>query len=193
MKSKKCLAFSVLVVVVVSSVNLFGISDDEKRQIEKFGTSTLKGITGIKPVVLIAHSKDVNLKLATQNVLQTEAELEFRKAGITVIDNPSDYHNGNFFVIFEIIKVENFPVYAIAVNAYLSQWVSSLREPNIITYGRTWPLSQTPDIYYAGEDKLEEAIRNIVRNEVIKFINDYLAANPKEQVATKDANDSNNH
>jgi hypothetical protein len=180
MKTKKYIMLLFSAIVFIYGINVFGITPQEKLKADKLRISTLKGLKGIKPVVLLAAGNGVNLHSLTQEGLQGELELKFRHAGIPIVDDGNDIQNGTYRIIFYVIKTDNFPIYSINVEAGLSQWITLYREPKVRMYGRTWPVYSSPEAYIGGETKIEETIRTLFTSKTNEFIGDYSIANLKQ-------------
>jgi len=189
MRSKQnwILGLVVGVFVALIPITLSGISLEEKTQLQRYGVSTLKGLSGVCPKVNLFPREGVKLHLVNQNTLQTEVELELRKAGIIVFDDANDINAGLFTITITIDKVEQLPLYCIGATVSLSQYAGLLRDPKILTYVPTWPLFPSPITYCVGEGILEEHLNDLAADNMKKFINDYLAANPKEQQTKKNS------
>lgn len=161
-------------------ITVWGISLEEKEQLRRFGVSTLEGLKGVYPKVLLFPREGVRLPLVTERTLQTAMELELRKAGIKILNDPNDPEAGLTMTI-TIDKVKGFPLYSVGALVSLSQNVGLLRNPKLQTHGATWPLFPTPITYCAGEDVLEDMLKNVVVDHSKKFCDDYFAANQKTQ------------
>lgn len=187
MKTKKyrILRLTSFVIVILITIIASGISVEEQTQLQRYGVSTLKGLSGVCPKVNLFPREGVKLHLVNQISLQGELELELRKAGIEIFDDANDFNAGLFTITITIDKVEQLPLYNIGGTVSLSQYVGLLRDPKIFTYSPTWPLFPSPITYCMGESVFEKGLRDIVSRETKKFANDYLAANPKEQPLKK--------
>lgn len=132
---------------------------------------TLKGLHGVEVVVesLEAEAEKHGL---TKKALQTAVELRLRQHGIKV--NPGEpflYIHVNAFVN------EAFSFSVVTIRVKFVQPAVLLLNPKIRAYVITWQYANT---FLYSLDKLR-GVRENVLDFVDKFINDYLAANPKEQ------------
>jgi hypothetical protein len=147
----------------------------------------LKGLTGVF-VVVEAMRPEVEKIGLTSQVIQTDVELELRRFGIRVLSND------------ERMAMLGSPYLYVNVNAGMSRgdklWGSLnirlneqviLVRQSIVCRTFTWQ----SQMIFTGDT--EQEVRNLVKERVDEFINDYLAANPKEQASIKDANDSSKH
>jgi len=179
MKSKKywILAAVVTCVSVFLSMSVLGISFGEKNQLEIYGISTLKGLKGVNVHVFLFDDESTQVN---RDTLQTKVELELRKAGIKVVSDMPDNNVGFLFVVCQLDKAKDLPMYYGALSVSLHQDIKLIRNPKIMTRAQTWPLSKAPTIFIAGDKVLEQQVDEILTDLLDIFLNDYLAANPKE-------------
>ncbi len=195
MKAKKywILPISVVCCVALLSASLLAISISEQEQIKDYGISTLSGLRGICVVVKLSvniANEDAGkhrLPFLTKNDLQTQVEIELRKAGIKVLSSYRGPDDGFFVVAVGAMKEsKDGPLYAFDIQSVLMQRVALLRNRKIETTAVTWPYNQTSTFGTTPSLMVERTIKDIVARQVDEFINDYLAANPKERPAKKD-------
>lgn len=188
MKTKKywILAAVVICCIVFLSATVFGISIGEKIQLERIGISTLHGLEGVNPVVSLIAGKETKLHSISEHSLQNKVELEFRKAGIRVADANV---GGRFHVLVKVEKISDLSVYYIYVIAELVQEVRLTRDPAIRAMAATWSSQFEPMCQgaFAGEAVVDKMVEEEIGEVITIFINDYLAANPKEQAAKRDS------
>ena len=189
MKARKysILALAAVVCTVLSCAMVRGMSLEERPQLQRFGISTLKGLTGVCPKVHIFPHEGVQLPLVTESTLQTAMELELQKAGIKILSDANDPEAGLLTMTIMIDEVEGFPLFSVGAVVSLSQHVGLVRNPKIQTRGSTWPLNPTPITYCARLNALEDLLKDLVVDQSKKFCNDYLAANPKAEVKKRKA------
>jgi len=197
MNAKK---YAVLIAAVILSIAVFsasvtGISDGEKDQIEWFGASTLKGITSICPTVHLFKLQEMKDIFLTQEELQTQVELALRRAGVNVTERDAigraRAEAATLAVIVSIQQIKYSDeeyLYLTGVLVELQQDVSLARDPKIATNTRTWPLIAVPEPMIAERARLSELVKRRIEVDVNRFLNDYLAANPKEPAIPKTLN-----
>lgn len=194
MKAKKCwiLAAVVIFCVTLLSMKVLGIRVREEAQHELFGVSTLKGLDRIEPQVQLHYQGEVELdSLLTQNELQTRVEIALRKAGLNLPkpnQTESTLNSGALIIMVGVksMRIKGAPLFYFAVRAELLQGVRLVRDVNIRTIGRTWPFIHIPDPMIAGQLVLREEVNRMIDYYVNEFINDYLAANPRDKQKSED-------
>lgn len=187
MKAKK---YTLLFLLIVLSIAFFtarvtGISDDEKEQINIFGVSTLKGLTSIRPVVIL-NNKAKSLELSEDD-LQIQVELALRRAGVKVTERTAigeqRINSGTLVVLVlanDPLVVQDTDIYSLNLTVELFQDVTLVRNPNIMTQARTWPFNPMASPMLVGKHLLNEAVKEQTERKVNLFLNDYLAVNAKE-------------
>ena len=193
MKTKKYWVLGAVVICfgMFWVVSVLGISKNEKKQLEKFGVSTLHDLKTIYPVALIVVQGGDKLVAdqigsLTRTEIQTQVELALRKAGIKV------YYGDiavQLFIYVEAHKIDfptskgSKPLYAFKVSTELHQQVILSRDPKIRTKVKTWPAHPFVvgrGIQFASSETVGQWIKQDVAKQMDVFCNDYLAANPKE-------------
>ncbi len=117
----------------------------------------------------------------TKDRLQTDVELRLRKAGIQVLtkkqwlDAP-----GSPYLYVEVGTIKEKEgslagLYTYSLSVSLSQKVALTRNPSMTRHAPTWGVDVIGSV---GADNLQSICDRLV-NLVDKFINDYLAVNPK--------------
>jgi len=146
------------------------------------GCDTLIGLDSIGVLIENLHPAALEAGLSPDQ-LQTDVELKLRLAGIKVLSK-EEFRRlllaPYLYVQVTAGKSSNFSVYAVSVNVDFKQMVFLVRDPNVVTMGATW---RSGEVIIAGKDVITEGIRGCVRDLVDEFINDFLAANPKQQPA----------
>jgi len=134
----------------------------------------LKGLGAIS-VLVEGITPDIERLGLTRQALQTDVELLLRKYGIEVEkDMPL---RGLYIVVTAMPKESGIIAYTISVEFY--DVVIPVRNPTIMIIGATvWQNSGGVGI--VGTNRIRR-ISEDVEGHVKEFINDYLAANPKEQ------------
>jgi hypothetical protein len=193
MKSKKRLVLVILVVcVVLVGWYIAAAGEPVRASTEPPPTATfvlkqrdiLKGLTGVYVVVEEMNPEVVKIGL-TKEVILTDVELEFRRFGIRVLSKD------------ESLAMPGLPFFYVNVNAALLRgdrlWGSVIVQLNEVVFLRRQPIlcsASTWKTQMSFSSYTEQEVRGVVKERVDEFINDYLAANPKETVAAKDVNDS---
>lgn len=102
-----------------------------------------------------------------QSVIQTETELRLREAGLAVGDNPDDTSLPAFTIAIGYAGASS-----ISLQAKLQEW-GIIQRNSAKRFLTTW------DYLAFGEAAKPEVARDGIRNLVAKFLNDWLADNPK--------------
>jgi hypothetical protein len=141
-------------------------SDDE------FSRRSLRGFRTIQ-VVIDAPPPEAEQAGLTKSAIQTDVELKLRQAGIRVLDQTTDVPWLHVAVFVIPSSDSNWP-YAIEVE--LCQGVTLTRDPSISLIGTpTWSVGGYGSV---GRQNVR-SLREDVKDAVDKFINAYLAVNPK--------------
>jgi hypothetical protein len=179
------------VVVLVLVLLLPGVSHaltDEQK--------VLVGLKGIEVVIEEISPEAERLGL-TRNQIQVDVELRLRKAGVRVLTKEEILETPGMpwlYVNLTIMFDKDFPIAAFSQQVELKEYVTLDRPgtmpsaaediakkygigiPGFRTRGVIWDKSSTGTV----GNKMIRALRETVDDEVDKFINDYLAANPKK-------------
>lgn len=133
-------------------------------------------LEGINISVWVGDLKPEIEKLGlTKQALQTDVELQFRKYGIRVFKVEHVYGSHLSINVIAVPQESGFVVYSFLVQ--FIDLVIPVRNPRIALSAPVW---QTGVAGTVGIENIRQ-IREEVKDYVNKFINDYLAANPKEQ------------
>jgi hypothetical protein len=134
-----------------------------------------ESLRGIKSLRVLVGDIDPEIEKEglTKSQLQVDAELVLRKASIPVSAS-SDSDDPYLYVNLEVHKAKDL-LYFYSLNVSLGQMVRLKRNPSIEMYAPTWQTSETGA---AGRNKLT-GVRELVRDHIDKFVNDYLTVNPK--------------
>jgi len=112
--------------------------------------------------------------------IQTDTELQLRQYGIKVLNKEEWLSTPRIALLGIEVKVlipEESPAVAAEIRVQLREPVLLLRKPNsICALACTWQRSY---VSYVGLLRIRD-IREIIKDLVNQFINDYLSANPKE-------------
>jgi len=154
-----------------ASSNIVVIADENE---------VLQGLEGVCVAVSDIEPEVEKYGLTKQN-LETDTELQLRQYGIKVLTKKKEWLSTPGIPLLGIsvgvVRVEDKPATAAEIRVQLRETVLLLREPKrICMVACTW---QRGGVVHVGLDRIKD-IRGIVKDFVNMFINDYLAANPKE-------------
>lgn len=139
----------------------------------------LQGLEGVSVSVEFIEPEVEKYGL-TEQLLQTYTELQLRQYGIKVLTEEewlSTPGCPRLYVNLSVHTRDELPVAAAAIGVELLEGVLLLREPKrICGDASTW---HTGSVVLVGLRGIKD-IREVVKDLVSEFINDYLAANPKE-------------
>jgi hypothetical protein len=166
----KTKAMAEVVVLLVVLLLLPGVShaltDNQKA---------LVGLMGVNIDIAEMDSDAERLGL-TRDQLQTDVELRLRKAGVRMLTEKERRETPGgprLYVSVAISSGANSPIAAYSIIVALTEWVTLDRD--LRTIGTIWEIGFVRTV-------LKKDIRELRRDlgdMVDKFINDYLAANPK--------------
>lgn len=144
---------------------------------------TLKGLSGVYVEVSFDGADDNTERVGlNQGVLQNFAELRLRTAGIRVWTKEEHKKDSATLrvrlAMYRRSEYRMEPFYAFHVNSELEQGVRLTRAPDIYVCTRTWESIGWLGI--SGEGKVSKMVRKEVGDTLDHFVNDYLAANPKQ-------------
>jgi len=137
---------------------------------------SLRGLSGVS--VLIAEiNSDAERDGLIRGQLQTDIELRLRKAGIRVLPNTeADVPLlPQLYVKVRALKRREFNLYAFSINVQVNDFVDLRRKPARSAVVTVWDADTAGSV---GSDNLR-VVRETVGDLVDRFINDYLAQNPK--------------
>lgn len=182
MKAKKNLIITILLLAiflaVVQVTQVAGKSEPQiKATIEP--RDILAGLQGVRVVVDEIEPDEEKFGFNRQQ-FQTDVELRLRQFGIKVLTLEERLLTlGTPYLYINVISIipEGIPLAAVKVSVELKENVLLERNPTILTNAATW---HTGGVATVGLDNISQ-IREVVIKFVDEFINDYLAANPKEQ------------
>src|SRR3989449_9257919 len=150
---------------------LLGQGDDESTRM------TLAGVHGVRVVVRVSASAEVQKDGLSQSQLQTDVEVKLRQTGITVLGQQEAQSGPWLNVNFSTLNVSStnaMGMYAVCMSTELHQWVRLARNPSVRVWVSTW--SATGQF---GTTAHLSSVRERIRDMTDQFINAYLAANPK--------------
>jgi len=141
---------------------------------------TLRGVQGVY-VSVEPLEPEVERNGLTREALRTDAELQLRRYGIKILTQDEATHTPGVPLLSLSVNVvpvndDTIPIVAVNMQVSFGQIVALVRDPTVICTCATWDRGMTARISRARL----AGVRDIVNDLVAKFINDYLAANPKE-------------
>jgi len=151
---------------------------------------TLRGLQGIAVLVDMVRPEAERLGL-TCEALETDTDLQLRQSGIKVISflemsttpgAPVLYINANV----KVRPGEIDATVAVSIVVQLKQKVSLDRDPTIHYKAPTWENAAVATVGRANIRQVGDAVKDLVA----RFINDYLAVNPKQPAPTQEARGS---
>ncbi len=153
---------------------------DGSNQIISAQTAEVKSLRGLRGVsVIIENLGSAEEKIGlTRSQLQTDVEVELRKAGIPVLtDDKRRNTPGKPYLYVNLnTYVSDIKLYAVNLDIALMQMVDLRRDGSIGLFATTWSTSFVGSV---GKSYFRQDIRERVRDYVNAFINDYLTVNPK--------------
>ncbi len=190
MSAKKCWILATLGIFIVSVASYIVLAVEPIRSMDDLAflakqqeRDVLVGLKGIH-VGIGEIGSELKKNGLTSDIIQVDAELELRKFGIKVLTEeewirekgkPSLYVHLTCFA-------DSSSKFTGTVYIQLSEQVMLARRPEISVLGSTWSRLVT----FANADS--NNIREVTKQVIDIFINDYLAANPKEPEGNEDAN-----
>ena len=147
---------------------------------DQLSRNSLRGLQGFD-VAVEYHDPDAERDGLTKGQIQTDVELRLRKAGIKVLTSEESLKlpAGSPILYVDVHSVFMkgiIPIYIFSIDVELEQDVSLVRSPDIQVRGVTWSKSMMGTI----DKKKLGTVRENINDLVDKFINVYLAANPKK-------------
>lgn len=136
-------------------------------------------LKGLGPISVVVQDIDPEAVREDFNVsvLKNDVELELRKAGIRIVDR-SELTDASgrpyLFVVIHLVK-GTLNTYSYHAELRFHQNASLTRNPDVILSVPTWSRSVT------GMERANRmmSVRDKVKEMLMVYINDYLAANPK--------------
>lgn len=168
---------AILLIVLAVAVTVFAM--EVVGQINKLGEKPLKGI---KSIVVDITKLDPDFEKDapfTRSTIQTDIELKLRMAGIKVVNREewvNDIQIPWLVITLKTLKVDDLKMYCYYIDIELQDTIHILRNEELCIGGITW---NNIGLGYVGTKKIS-TIRDRIKDDVDKFINDYLEMNPKE-------------
>lgn len=175
-----------------------GVGSVDQLQLNLFGTSTLQGRKAVYPqVIMTVTKKDARQPRSSskigplsRNEIQAQVEEALRKSGIKITEkygDPTPDAPLSLGVTVSVVTAgeDSSPLYAAYVSTEVHQPVQLLGNDKIHTLARTWPIvhhdGATQRLLVLDLRTMEQKVKDEVARQVSLFINDYLAANPKDK------------
>ena len=206
---KKKFRYFLLVAVLSYFAVTFGTDSQtvDQRQLEWFGSSTLKGIREIYPqVALEIIEKDENnpnftpqIGPLTQKNLQKHMEQLLKNSGIRTTSkfNATSANaplSLNVTVLAKIRDDTALPTYGIYVYTEALQPNILIRDNKIRSFSRTWPMvpigNGSRTLIFLTPEQIDEKITKEVTRQIRNFIIDYSNANPNRRIILPPIKDS---
>jgi hypothetical protein len=136
---------------------------------------SLRGLGGLGVFYKIEPDKLKEFGLPA-SLIATDVTLRLRKAGIRVLETEEEKKQAHILTGVSVWKINEDRI-GFVVTISLLQWVYLARAKDDALYLTTY---NRPMLYGdAAPTEIREAVRSALGEVVDKFINDYLAANPK--------------
>jgi hypothetical protein len=175
-----------------------GTGSVDQLQLNLFGNSTLQGQKAVYPqVIMTVTKKDARQPRSSskigplsRNEIQAQVEEALRKSGIKITaryGDPTPDAPLSLGVTVSVVTAgeDSSPLYAAYVSTEVHQPVKLLANDKIRTLARTWPIVHhdgvTQRLLVLDLRTMEQKVKDEVARQVSLFINDYLAANPKDK------------
>ncbi|MHC4658363.1 MAG: hypothetical protein ACYS83_04195 [Planctomycetota bacterium] len=183
MRAKKYL---ILLGAIAVCVGVLWASEPPKEEpydmpvtgISEMQRDVLKGLQGV--LVIVENFRPEAQKYVSREQLQNDVELLLRKYGIEVLTNEEWLNSESspyLYVNANVVLNEQRWLCAIDTDVQLKDLVMLVRNPKPITSAVTWGKKMTELTVLSN---LRSSCRENVKDLVEMFINDYLAANPKQ-------------
>ncbi len=173
MKSKN---HSILISMVLSSLFLLAFTGDGITGDIEYKRDALKGLEGVYVLIEPIRSEAQEDGL-TDDLLQTDVELQLRKAGIRVLTKEECFETPGapyLYINVNTVKFKNLELYSFNIKIELTQYIHLERDPTITIPADTWSVGMVGSVVAS---QIKSFVRENLSNLVDKFLNDYLAVN----------------
>ena len=204
MKKKSKLMLLALIFVLAVIIHGADSESIDQRQLDWFGSSTLKNVKEVFPQVALEIIEKNTTKPnfapqigpLTQKQLQTYLEQMLQKSGIKTTNKFSATSANsplslNVTVFARVRDDVALPSYAVYINTEALQPEMLIRDTKIRSFSRTWPMVPTGDgaraLLFLNPETIVDGIKNEVTRQVRSFIIDYSNANPKMNIKIPEA------
>lgn len=138
---------------------------------------SLVGLRGVQ-VIVEPLRPEAEARGLTTALLQTDAELRLRKAGIRVLTRQeSEQAPGNPYLYVNVAITTGSIYWGDSLHVSLRQTVLLERDTAVRIDAETWDASSGGGIYLP--ENIAQKVRGAIDDLVDQFVNAYLAANPK--------------
>ena len=163
---------------VIALLVLVAIPSRAQDQGQQLDRKTLKGLKGVAVVIenLDYYAPEIGL---SESTLQADVELKLRLAGIPILSSSDAQRTGGtvYVSVLPVPTTTDNSWWAACVDVQFLQPASLVRDHTIFAWtAATWSKAS---MVAANRSDAAEAIRNKVKDFTDRFINDYLAVNPK--------------
>jgi len=191
MSANKCIAIlAVLVTLIVAFWAVVHAADKPGGSAPKPTYAATQGATlrGLKGVEVLVESPQPHVERLglTAEAVRIDTQLSLRQYGIKVLtheDAVMTPGRPSLYILVAAAGAANeLPAVSGFVLVQVSQSVSLDRDPTVHCLAATW---QKESWWTVGRSKVEK-VRDLTKDVVSIFINDYLAANPKQPAPNQD-------
>jgi len=158
---------------------VLAISPSEKQQLDNFKVSTLKGLRGVTVRVVIMRDEPNMLPFLKEQTLQNEVEVALQSAGIEIAKPTPEV--GIYVVLAKVTAAGDSLNIAMDVQSSLLQIANLSRDTTIRTEALTWPSFGQSRFGVVSVATVKSAVEKTVKEQVRNFVDDWKAANPKQQ------------
>lgn len=145
------------------------------EEITRIKQTALVGLKGVHVLVEEMDPQPERMGLSKAQI-QTDVELRLRKGGVMVLTKEEMQETpGMPYLYLDVDTFFNSDIHLVAFSIRVELHESVTLARGFKTVGAIWETHSIGDV---GKDNIRE-IRNSIGDKVDKFINDYLAANPK--------------
>ena len=164
-------------IVSVSLIITFGFVSDGSSQRISHNIESLRGIEGVMVAVEDLKTDITEDGLSIEKI-QTDVELKLRLAGITVLNETGwlkERGQPYLYVNVNSNKNKKAGMYSFNISVNVRQNVIVARNPDVLISADTWHAEHVGYINV----KNAAGLRDLIKDVVDIFINDYLAVNTK--------------
>lgn len=201
MGKQNIIAIAAVLLTCVLAANSAEKQGTDSLQVKWFGASTLQSVQAVYPQVSLefadANSSEPNFVAQigplTQKELKKNLEQLLKLSGITITNkfNAASANaplSLNVTVFASSIPDPAKPAFAVFVYTEAMQPVSLMRDSNIRSFSRTWPMvptgSSTRALLFVTSETIVKEITGEVTRQVRSFLSDFSTANLKIKTNT---------
>lgn len=187
MKSKQVkknwiLGIVALVLAVISWQAVIGWAaskEDSSEQYNQMRRSTLRGLQGVQ-LFVYGLKEDIEKYGLLKSQIITDVESKLRGAGIKILTAEERFETPGAPVLYVwagVLKKPDIDLFNASFRVELQQHAVLKRDPSILCNAITWH-AWSVGLLVSSKDL--QLVRKVINDHIDVFINDYLAANPKE-------------